>query len=185
MGEINRRIMSTFANLYNPSMMHDYLIEPLVKMMGCEKYLELGIYDGFNINKVKKHCKYCVGVDNKDVRRFHDYEFILSTTDAFFENNTETFDMIFIDADHNFESVKKDFINSLKILNKFGIILLHDTDPMLAMYLDPGYCGDSYKIIDWIMDIYTDLNVLTLPITQAGLTIVNRKNDRRVLKFIK
>lgn len=177
--------MKNFAHLYIESMMHDNLIVQIVKMMGCNKYLELGIYDGFTISKVKSVCDYCVGVDVKDLRRFHNFEFRLSTTDDFFKNNKEIFDIIFIDADHNFESVKKDFINSLSILNKFGLILLHDTDPMTEFYCQPGYCGDSYKMIDWIPANYPDLNVIALPITQAGLTIVNRKNDRRVLDYLK
>jgi hypothetical protein len=166
-------------------MMHDHFIISIVKMMGCSKYLELGIYDGYNISQVKNYCDYCLGVDIVDYRRFHNFEFRLSTTDDFFKNNTEFFDIIFIDADHNFEAVKKDFINSLNILNKFGIIMLHDTDPMSEFYLDPGQCNDSYKMIDWLQENYKGLNVMTIPITQAGLTLINRKKDRRVLEFVK
>ena len=103
--------MSKFAYLYDPNRMHDTLIAPLVAIMGCKKYLELGIYDGFNIARVHKHCDYCVGVDISDKRSGKgEYKFIQSTTDEFFKNNEETFDVIFIDADHSFEAVKKDFI---------------------------------------------------------------------------
>ena len=176
--------MSEFAYIYNPNMMHDAIIAPLVGIMGCKKYLELGIYDGFNISRVHKYCDDCVGVDISDKRNGKGkYKFIQSTTEDFFKSNKETFDVIFIDADHSFESVKKDFINSLKILNKFGIILLHDTDPMEKKYLDPGYCGDSYKMIDWLDENYDDLEVITLPATQAGLTMIKRKKDRRTLSY--
>ena len=85
-------------------------------------------------------------------------------------------DIIFIDADHNYTSVVKDFENSLKILNKLGIIFLHDTDPMIKKYVDPGYCGDSYKIIDYITNNHPELNIITLPVTIAGLSIVMREN---------
>lgn len=161
------------------------LIISLIKTVGCEKYLELGIWTGDNISEVHKHCNYCLGVDNVDNRKHFDYDFKLCTTDDFFQNNKEFFDIIFIDANHTFEMVKKDFINSIKILNKFGLILIHDTDPIDQFYIDPSQCGDSYKITNWIEENYKDLNVITLPIHIAGLTIVNRKNDRRVLNYMK
>jgi hypothetical protein len=101
------------------------------------------------------------------------------------EHFNENVDVVFIDADHNFESVKKDFKNSLKLLNKHGMIILHDTDPMEEMYLNPNYCGDSYKMDEWIRENYTDLDIMTLPLTQAGLTIVKRKSDKRVNNFLK
>lgn len=160
---------------------HIDIIFQIVKLMGCNKYLELGIWNGSNISEIHKVCEYCVGVDILDCREFFDYIYRQTTTDDFFAQNTEMFDIIFIDADHNFEAVKKDFANSLKVLNKLGIILIHDTDPFDEAYSRPGLCGDSYKIIDWIAENYDGLNVLTLPITEAGLTIVNRKNERRWL----
>ena len=178
--------MSDFGYINDSGMRHTELISSIVKLMGCTKYLELGIYDGDNISKVRRYCQFCVGVDFMDKRKVSSgYEFILSTTDDFFKNNIETFDIIFIDADHSFKSVKKDFINSLKILNKFGIILLHDTDPISEKYLDSGYCNDSYKMIEWLEENYPEFNVITLPITEAGLTIINRKIDRRVLNYLK
>ena len=54
---------------------------------------------------------------------------------------------------------------------------------MEKKYLDPGYCGDSYKMIDWLNENYTDLEVITLPVTQAGLTMIKRKKDRRTLSY--
>ena len=172
--------MTDFAYLHNTSIRHTDVIVQIVKLMGCNKYLELGIWNGSNITKVSEVCGYCVGVDIKDERQYYNYVFKLNTTNNFFSENNETFDIIFIDADHNFESVKKDFESSIKILNKFGIILIHDTDPINEEYYQPCFCGDSYKITEWIEKNYLNLNVLTLPITEAGLTIVNRKTDRRV-----
>lgn len=164
---------------------HIDVILQIIKLTGCNKYLELGIYDGYNISEISKFSKRCVGVDIRDDRRHFSYDFKLMKTDDFFIENNEMFDIIFIDADHNFESVKTDFINSLKILNKHGIIFLHDTDPISEEYVQPHYCGDSYKMIDWFDENYPELNTLTMPITEAGLTIVNRKVDRRVLNYKK
>lgn len=179
--------MGNFAYSYfdNQSNRHTDIIYQIVKLMGCNKYLELGIWDGLNINKINEVCKYCVGVDVTDSRKYFNYDFKLMTTSDFFINNKEIFDIIFIDADHNFESVKLDFINSLQILNKYGIIFIHDTDPINEHFSQSGYCGDSYKIQNWIKDNYIDLNILTLPVTEAGLTIVNRINDRRIYDYLK
>ena len=51
------------------------------------------------------------------------------TSDEFFSKNNEKFDCIFIDGLHEYEQVCRDISNSLKILNKNGIILLHDCLP--------------------------------------------------------
>ena len=154
------------------------------------KILRVGVFTGGNLSYVREHCSNCTGVDindyiHNDESYFKDFKFMHMSTDDFFQQNTETFDIVFIDAEHNFESAKKDFANSIKVLNKYGIIFLHDTDPMSEELLDKGQCGDSYKMVDWIPLNYPDLNIITLPIATGGLTIVNRKNDRRVLNYIK
>lgn len=163
---------------------HSHFIAELVKQINCKTYLELGIYDGITLSLVEPFVERIISVDIKDIRRWKIGEFHLETTDSFFEHFKETVDVVFIDADHNFESVKKDFKNSLNLLNKYGMIILHDTDPMEPMYLKPNYCGDSYKMDSWIRENFEDLDVMTLPLTQAGLTLVKRKKDNRVNNFI-
>jgi predicted O-methyltransferase YrrM len=51
------------------------------------------------------------------------------TSDDFFSQNKETFDVIFIDGLHYYDQVSRDFNNSLSCLNKNGIIILHDMMP--------------------------------------------------------
>lgn len=53
-------------------------------------------------------------------------KFFNSTTDNFFENNTEKYDCIFIDADHSYAGVKKDYENALRYINEGGVIIFHD-----------------------------------------------------------
>lgn len=163
---------------------HSDLIAEIVKQLNCKTYLELGIYDGTTLTKVSKYVDRIICVDIQDIRNNKIGEFHLKTTDQFFLDFNEMVDVIFIDADHNFESVKKDFINSLKILNEFGMIILHDTDPIKKEYLAPNYCNDSYKMDEWIRKNYPDLDIMTLPLTEAGLSLVKRKCDNRVNKFI-
>lgn len=57
---------------------------------------------------------------------FIDAEFHNKTTDEYFSSCTERFDVIFIDADHSYEGVKKDFANAQKHINQGGLIIFHD-----------------------------------------------------------
>lgn len=139
-------------------------------------YLELGLYEGETWNKVTPYCKRKIGVDIKD-RNFVG-EVYIESTDSFFSHFTEKIDMVFIDADHKFESVKKDFISCLKILNDGGVIIVHDTDPISDHLISPTYCGDSYKIVN-ILENSTDINIVTLPLTEAGLSIITKKQSTR------
>ena len=54
-------------------------------------------------------------------------KFINSNTHTFFQNyKSDKFDCIFIDADHGYEGVKRDYQNSLKHILKGGHIVFHD-----------------------------------------------------------
>lgn len=171
-----------FAFLGNqgPNFHHKNLIKEIVRLTGCETYLELGLYDGETFENIFPHVKRAIGVDIKDVRKQQLGEFHLMTTDKFFKTFNDKVDVAFIDADHCYESAKKDFQNVLARLNQFGIIIMHDSDPVSKKYTDPGYCGDSYKMIDFIHKNHPELNVLTLPVTETGISIITRKNDRRI-----
>ncbi len=171
----------SYANIKDMTFDYSGIIYNVALTTGCTSYLELGLYEGNTINKISTIVPYCVGVDIVPVDI--NGTFFLGTTDKFFEHNTNTFDIIFIDADHRFESVKKDFNNALNILNKYGIIFLHDTDPISLEYISDGYCGDSYKILQ-VIDNNKDLDSITLPVLEAGLTIVSRKSDLRIHKYI-
>jgi len=161
-------------------MRHEKFIEYIAAGKRPKSYLELGLYRGKTINNVSKYIdnkENVVGVDiSRDI--IIDGVFYNMSTDNFFIQNEKSFDMIFIDADHSYESVKKDFNNSLKILNRGGIIILHDTDPESDSLFSKGYCGDAYKIVNEL-ELDKNLNVITLPIQEAGLSIVTRKNETR------
>ena len=163
---------------------HTEFIIELIRATSCDIYLELGIDDGLNISKIVPYCNKCIGVDIVDNRYHYGYEFHKMSSSDFLNQFKEKADIIFIDANHNFEYVKTDLLNALKVLNKYGIILIHDTDPSSLYYSSDKYCGDSYKIINWIKTCYSELNVVTLPIGVTGLTIVNRDKERRVYEYI-
>jgi len=55
-----------------------------------------------------------------------EFKFFNMTTDEFFEANKNFYDCIFIDADHDYECVKRDYLNSLKCVNPGGFLIFHD-----------------------------------------------------------
>ena len=89
-----------------------------------KSYLEIGVSAGQNLRKVK--CDYKVGVD-PDPKSKGTTHYV--TSDEFFRDNKEKFDVIFIDGLHTHDQVAKDISNSLLALNKGGTILLHDLSP--------------------------------------------------------
>jgi len=157
-------------------------IKWLLILTNCQTYLELGVEYSVNIKEMRNLVKMCVGVDINDIQDKENIEFHQMTTDEFFSKNQRTYDIIFIDANHDFEQVRKDFDNSLKFLNKFGIIILHDTDPMTRVLLSKKHCSDAYKVVDYISQ-FNDLNIITLPIQETGMSLVMRKNDRRINEY--
>jgi predicted O-methyltransferase YrrM len=164
---------------------HTDMIVQIVKSINCKNYLELGVYDGSTFEKVSEVVPRVIGVDIIDFRRNKNIgEFHQTSTQDFLNNFNEIVDVIFIDADHAFEAVKLDFKASLKNLNEFGVIILHDTDPISEKYITREHCEDSYKMIDWIKTEYPEMDIFTFPISEAGLTIVKRSIDRRVSKFL-
>jgi hypothetical protein len=160
------------------------IIATVCSSVKCKLYLEVGCQFATTINKVTAKGIRAVGVDVMKQWTIGFFEFYEEPSDKFFSHFKEKPDVIFIDADHKFEAVQKDFVNSLNILNEYGIIFLHDTDPYIKEWLAPEYCNDSYKIVDWIKDNYPELDVITLQADEPGLTIVKRHNDRRVSKFV-
>jgi predicted O-methyltransferase YrrM len=163
------------------------VIQSICESSNCKIYLELGCQFGNTTRRIIAQNRKVIGVDIKQQFDLSQgfFFFYKETTDDFFKHFNEKPDMIFIDADHKIESVKKDFINSLKILNKGGTIFIHDTDPNSLHLLQPQFCDEGYKIIDWIRENYKDLDIMVLPIDEPGLTIIRRKEDRRILDLIK
>ena len=155
----------------------------IVKIHHAGSYLEIGVLHGDTFIDAAKLVKRAIGVDVKN-RIPSGYEFYEMSSDEFFKSFNGKIDVIFIDGDHRFEQAKKDFENSLKILNAGGTIIIHDTDPSEAVRLVPTSCADSYKLIDHIHNRHPELDILTFPVSCMGISVVRRQKDRRVLALI-
>jgi glutaredoxin-related protein len=157
-------------------------IKIICGLTNVKSYLELGISMRYCFNNISKIVDKAVGVDIVDNRYFKSVgHFYQMKTDEFFEKNTDKFDLIFIDANHDFEYVKKDFENSLKILNPNGIIILDDTNPLYDYLTSLSRCGDAYKIVDYIRQNHSELDIVNLPILCKGMSIVTRNTPYRFI----
>ena len=159
------------------------IISNIARSVGAQRYLELGLWDAKNHRSMLEIVPYCVGVDCEKMFEGEIPHFHHMTTDAFFEQNTEKFDIIFIDASHEFSQVAVDFENSIKVLEKHGVIFLHDTDPAEEYMIVKKLCNDTYKITEYIRKNHTDFSIVTLPVSNMGLSICNRTDELRHKRF--
>lgn len=110
------------------------------------------------------------------------------TSDTFFLKNKKTFDIIFIDGLHIYDQVKRDVLNSIKVLNKNGFILLYDWLPRkISEQHVPRmrnlWTGDVWKVI---VDLRTNKNLDTYTlIADMGIGIVLKRKNRNLLKLDK
>jgi SAM-dependent methyltransferase len=97
------------------------LLRKLASRPGCESYLEIGC----NRDKVFREVDVArkIGVDPKRGGTHR------MTSDAFFEQNELTFDLVFIDGLHHADQVLRDVGHALAVLNEGGVIVLHDCNP--------------------------------------------------------
>ncbi len=97
------------------------LIYLAIEKTKAKKYLEIGCFKDKIFNNIPVEYKIGVDPERGGNRRM--------TSDQFFSQNTDTFDVIFIDGLHHYDQVSRDLENSLSFLNPNGIIILHDMLP--------------------------------------------------------
>jgi len=87
--------------------------------------------------------------------------------------------LIFIDGDHLYEQVKKDFDNALKLLQPDGYIFLHDTLPPDSSWTNEGSCGTVYKLREEI-EANPEFDIFTFKKSawDVGLSMVQKRNNR-------
>ena len=139
------------------------VIQDLINSKGYKRYLEIGIQDGVCFDQIE--CEVKVGVDPFP-RVIVDYQM---TSDAFFSQNKEFYDIIFIDGLHTKEQALKDFYNTLECLSEGGVIVFHDTNPDNKEYTSQLWCGDVYRAIVHLWSVGFEL--YTHP-DDHGVTVV-------------
>jgi SAM-dependent methyltransferase len=106
-------------------------------------YLEIGCASNALFNSVLARNK--VGVDPAEGGT------VRKTSDAFFADNRETFDVVFIDGLHHYDQVRRDVINAIKFLNPDGWVALHDMLPRTWLEhhvprINGMWTGDVWKV---------------------------------------
>lgn len=181
------------------------IINYFIENRNYKKYLEIGVFDGKNIENVI--CENKMGVDPSPICSKETLEkyIIKTTSDNFFKlldedsSNENKFDIIFIDGDHHYQQVIKDIYNSLKHLSENGIILLHDIYCCTEIYMSSaelenqiGYIGDGFNaFIQMIMlnELDHKYNVYFTAVDGVGAidtqnTLEIFKNDNILDKYI-
>jgi len=103
------------------------IINALIEKYNYKSFLEIGVNNGVNMRGVTAEEK--EGVDPAPTPEGEAYTTHKMTSDDYFLTNTRKFDIIFVDGLHHSEQVYKDIQNSLKHLNKGGVIVCHDMSP--------------------------------------------------------
>lgn len=131
---------------YNTHDWKGFLINDLISDLNYKSYLELGVSVGESWKLIS--CENKIGVDN-NINVANEFDGVVhSTTDDYFLNNQNKFDLIYIDALHEKNQVYKDFKNSFNALNDSGIIIFHDINPLDISQTHFNSSGDIFEL--WI-----------------------------------
>jgi len=99
------------------------VIQRMIDFRGFKTYIEIGSYRNENVKNLKIDRKITV---DPDPDAYANYQM---TSDQYFDENDEKFDIIFIDGLHEHSQVWRDIRNSLEHLNPNGVIVMHDCMP--------------------------------------------------------
>ena len=156
------------------------IIQDIIEFKKYNSYLEIGCdrNQSFSNIKIKKR----VGVDPVEGGTHK------MTSDHFFSINKDNFDIIFIDGLHEYSQVMRDIKNSLKFLNKEGIILLHDCLPrtiwnQITPRLNSDWNGDVWKSIVHCRTL-ENIDTYTF-IADRGIGLIFPRKNKNLVKFEK
>lgn len=150
------------------------IINRIINRIGAKSYLEIGVREPEgNFNKII--CDKKVAVDPVPLSP----GIIPLTSDAFFAQNTDTYDVIFIDGLHVAEQVERDILNSLQVLTPGGYIVCHDMSPTteimqrVPIETTGAWTGDCWKA--WI-NLRSSRGDLTMYVvdTDYGVGIITK-----------
>jgi hypothetical protein len=149
------------------------IIQFIIDKVKAKKYLEIGMGPGTNFHSINCNYKICVDPSPQVPVSF------VMTSDDFFDQNNDSFDVIFIDGLHEAKQVYKDITNSLHILNEGGYIICHDMNPYCEIIQkypqeqDGEWTGDCWKAWVKLKTEKNDLNMYVVD-TDYGCGIISR-----------
>jgi len=157
------------------------IIQRLADKVNAKKYLEIGIGNGKNFNDI--NCEYKVSVEPFPVVSVTHTK----TSDDFFAQNNEMFDIVFIDGLHWSEQVYLDINNSLFVLNDGGYIVCHDMSPnneFIQLYpnqdINSEWTGDCWKAWVKLRRERDDLLMFVVD-TDYGCGVITRGTQEKLV----
>jgi len=157
------------------------IINAFIKKNSYKTYLEIGVntpaQPGYSHDKINIETKH--GVDpNVDTT----YKM---TSDAFFAQNSNTYDIIFVDGLHLFEQAHRDIVNSLNCLNDSGVIIVHDCNPkkeitQRRIRASSVWHGDVWKAILKLRIENPNISMYTID-ADHGCTVI-QKGEQKLFK---
>ena len=120
------------------------IIQKIINKKNYKNNLEIGCDNDKNFSQINIENK--IGVDPLKGGTLR------MTSDDFFKENKKNFDIIFLDGLHTYEQTIQDIDNSLKCINKDGVILIHDCLPkkiwnQIVPRIYGHWNGDVWKAI--------------------------------------
>ena len=169
----------------------------LIDIVKPEKYLEVGIFNGYNLLQVKAPYKVGIDIAPKIDSRYPITVYKGKSDDVFKSEEFRKegkFDVIFIDADHEYKQAIKDLKNSLKILNDFGVIVCHDVFPFDNLHIpnltakkmpapNAKWTGDVWKLIFYVRWCMPELNYVVTRNFPGFLFIWKLDEPRKISKL--
>lgn len=162
---------------------HIGLIQRLVATYPNCHYLEVGVRHATCWNRVAPLATFAEGVDIdpavlEHATAGHGTVHILAS-DEYFRDvaGDKRFEVIFLDGDHNFAQVDKDFNNALPHLAPDGTIVLHDTWPGSRDETGEFACGTVYQLAERL-ERDPQFNALTMR-RFPGVTLAQRARPDR------
>ena len=145
------------------------IINSLIKKYNYKSYLEIGTQFGDCFKEIDIETKVCV-----DPQKCFDGLTYEMTSDDFFAQNTKKFDIVFVDGLHLEEQSTKDILNSLKVLNENGMIVVHDCLPHCEEFIKVCWNGTVFRSIIDLRYNNPELNVCVVD-TDCGCGIIRKQ----------
>ena len=181
-----RFFYSIFIENFNKKIKYDWesfprrydIINKIIIKRNYTSYLEIGCFKDETFNQI--NIKKKIGVDPVSGGNLR------MTSDKFFIENKEKFDLIFIDGLHVYEQVIKDIFNSIKVLKENGIILVHDCLPRKLWYQTPTRMSDTWNGDVWkaIVECRTLENIDTYTcLADEGIGVIKVQKNNNLLNL--
>jgi len=187
------------------------LIKGLIKKRKYRNYLEIGVFNGHILFRIKSKMKIAVDpafrftwsrkwgkilLNPNNLRN----TYFEKTSDAFFGEDAERVfgtgrkvHIALIDGMHEYAYALRDVENTLRYLDDGGVIVMHDCNPITAdaavsfeawndKKSGTPWNGDVWKTIIYLRSMRKDIHVLVLECDQ-GLGIIMKGEPENMLNF--